>query len=184
MNLSDAQTLALELMQKYLSEKHPGWRFRWDNAKRRMGNCSYRHKVISISRHFVELNPESEVRDTILHEIAHVLAGPAAHHGVVWKMMARALGARPQGCADGSKVVARPGRYQSSCMDCGFVFNAYKMSRRILGERFHIKCRRAFKPNRGKLGPWLDTKTGAVYGYHHVEYADAAKIQTEESWTA
>ena len=34
-----------------------------------------------------------EVRDTILHEIAHALAGAKAKHGPAWKAIARRLGA-------------------------------------------------------------------------------------------
>lgn len=35
-----------------------------------------------------------EVHETILHEIAHALAGPGAGHGPKWREMARRVGAR------------------------------------------------------------------------------------------
>lgn len=43
--------------------------------------------------------PPDQVTDTILHEIAHALAGPAARHGPAWKSIARRLGATPKSCA-------------------------------------------------------------------------------------
>ena len=44
-------------------------------AKRRLGDCHFKERVIRISRsHALEGN-EEQVRDTVLHEIAHALAG-------------------------------------------------------------------------------------------------------------
>ena len=52
------------------------WQFGWDRAKRRLGVCRLLEKSITISIHFVRANLETphEIRDTILHEIAHALA--------------------------------------------------------------------------------------------------------------
>jgi len=46
-----------------------------------------------------------QLTDTILHEIAHALAGPAAKHGPAWKAIARRLGATPKSCAPESDEV-------------------------------------------------------------------------------
>jgi predicted SprT family Zn-dependent metalloprotease len=40
---------------------------------------------IELSKHYVLRNPEHEVLDTILHEIAHALVGPGHGHDEVWK---------------------------------------------------------------------------------------------------
>jgi predicted SprT family Zn-dependent metalloprotease len=96
MKLEDAENLALTLME----DNGVGtWSFKFDNAKRRCGMCSFRTRTISLSRHFVAMNDEAEVRDTILHEIAHAYAGAAAGHGVHWQRAAMQLGARPERCA-------------------------------------------------------------------------------------
>lgn len=98
MHLHDAEDLALDLMADYgLS----AWNFGFDNAKRRCGRCNYVKRLITLSRHYVELNNEREVRDTILHEIAHALT-PGAKHGPQWQATARKLGATPNRCADDS----------------------------------------------------------------------------------
>jgi predicted SprT family Zn-dependent metalloprotease len=47
--------------------------FRWQNKKVSLGTCSY-EKTNSLSKWYVELNDEEELRDTILHEIAHALS--------------------------------------------------------------------------------------------------------------
>ena len=67
-----ARRLALGLMREH---RVPGdWLFEFDRSKVRFGRCHYGRKEISLSRHLVELNDEAEVRETILHEIAHALA--------------------------------------------------------------------------------------------------------------
>lgn len=84
-----------------------GWTFEFDNAKRRAGVCRYRCKVISLSRHYVRLNADNyeDIRDTILHEIAHAIAGFKAAHGPAWKAVCRRIGAKPERCYDSSKVI-------------------------------------------------------------------------------
>ena len=72
MLLQDAHELALRLMRHH--NLLPTWKFEFDRSKVRFGKCSYGSKTISLSRHLVELNADVEVRDTILHEIAHALA--------------------------------------------------------------------------------------------------------------
>ncbi|UQT45533.1 SprT-like domain-containing protein [Akkermansia muciniphila] len=69
------------------------WQFGWDRAKRRLGVCRLLEKSITISIHFVRANLETphEIRDTILHEIAHALAWTRhgeRTHGPRWKQIA------------------------------------------------------------------------------------------------
>lgn len=96
MDLTEAEALARRLMADH--DLPGGWTFAFDSATRRMGLCSYQHRRISISRHFTAHATEAEVRDVVLHEIAHVLAGYAAKHGPQWKAVARRLGATPKAC--------------------------------------------------------------------------------------
>ena len=39
---------------------------------------------------------EEQIRDTVLHEIAHAIAGHGAGHGPLWKATARRIGATPR----------------------------------------------------------------------------------------
>ena len=51
-------------------------------------------------RAWIELNPllfndQSELFDTIAHEVAHLCAGPKQGHGPLWQRIAETLGANP-----------------------------------------------------------------------------------------
>lgn len=59
---------------------------------RRLGCCRYRKLTIELSQLFVRTHDEEHVMNTILHEIAHALAGARAGHGERWKRTARSIG--------------------------------------------------------------------------------------------
>jgi hypothetical protein len=84
-------------------------------TKRRLGVCKYRTKRIEIVEFHTLNNPPENVLDTLLHEIAHALAGPAARHGPVWKAFAVRIGATPRSCADSHKTTVMPGDWQANC---------------------------------------------------------------------
>ena len=60
----------------YLTPNRMGYRFKFDNAKRRFGQCSYTNKRISLSKPLSSNNLDNffQINDTILHEIAHALS--------------------------------------------------------------------------------------------------------------
>ena len=97
----------------------PEWSFRYDRALRRVGACFFRERYISLSRAFVEANDEDVVRDTIRHEVAHVLAWKhdrETGHGVVWKQWCGVTGARPRRCYEDEDVVLPAARYQCTVL--------------------------------------------------------------------
>ena len=69
-----------------------GWTFRFDRARRRAGLCRYDRREISLSGPLAELYDEADVREVVLHEIAHALAGARHGHDAVWRATARSLG--------------------------------------------------------------------------------------------
>ena len=77
-----------------------GWTFRFSAAERRLGACLGRAKIIELSRRHAVRGAPGEVRDTILHEIAHALAGAKARHGPAWKAIAARIGATPKARAE------------------------------------------------------------------------------------
>jgi predicted SprT family Zn-dependent metalloprotease len=113
MDLDKAATLARNMMDDHGLKD---WAFAFDRAKKRCGQCSFTKQRITMSRYYVELNGWAEVRDTILHEIAHALAGSEAGHGVYWQHVARSIGAKPKRCASG--VTMPDGKWRASC-PCG-----------------------------------------------------------------
>jgi len=70
----------------------PSWSFGFDNAKRRAGLCDYTRKRITVSRYLAARYDDETNHQTLLHEVAHAIAGPAAGHGRAWKAKARELG--------------------------------------------------------------------------------------------
>lgn len=68
------------------------WRFGFDNAKRRAGQCNYTDRIITVSRYLAAKFDDDEVHQILLHEVAHAMAGPSAGHGLRWKSMAHHIG--------------------------------------------------------------------------------------------
>lgn len=85
----DVRRWADELIGHHLDAS---WSFAFDNAKRRAGLCDYQRKRISVSRYLSARYDDETNRQTLLHEVAHALAGPGAGHGSAWMRMARNLG--------------------------------------------------------------------------------------------
>lgn len=101
-----------------------GWAFRFNRCKQTMGLCVFGCKSIELSIYFVERdNPAEEIRDTILHEIAHALVGPGHGHDKVWKRKCIEVGARPQRCGDADMP---EGRWRARCGGCGKHFHRHR----------------------------------------------------------
>ena len=139
----NTQKLACELMNQHGLSK---WNFEWDRAKRRAGCCKHRICVISLSINYVVRNTEEHIRDTILHEIAHALAGPREGHGPKWKTICRQIGARPVRCYDSDVVNMPKGQYKAVCNGCRREFRRHRRPKHSQ-MRYCIAC----GPERGVL---------------------------------
>lgn len=143
MNLEVAKNEALSLMQKH-GLLDLGWRFEFDTAKRRFGCCNYSPKKISLSKHLTELNEIAEVKNIILHEIAHALVGYKHGHDSVWKQKALEIGCDGNRCYSYSKVNRVQGNYIATCGTCSHTYHRFK---RPKGKSSCGKCSRGFNPN-------------------------------------
>jgi predicted SprT family Zn-dependent metalloprotease len=115
MDLESAATIARDAMTRFgLGD----WAFGWNRRKRSLGLCRYRERRIELSIHFVHANDAIQVRETILHEIAHALAGERTGHGPRWKAMCVRVGCKPVRCDHGDAVMPR-GRWVARCGTCG-----------------------------------------------------------------
>ena len=143
MDLAAAKQLAQQLMNQY-GLTHSGWSFTFNRRKRTLGLCNYDAKRVELSQHFVICNDEQAVRDTVLHEIAHALAGHRAGHGAVWARLCRELGATPlRVCAT---AVMPLGKYFARCFACDREHHRHR--RPMRGRRYYC---RACGPEKGKL---------------------------------
>lgn len=141
MNRLKAQQLARSLMDKHGLHHVP---FEFDRGKRRLGATHFQYPVgfpeagilkkITLSVHYVDLLPEDEIRDVILHEIAHALSPASEGHGLIWKRNAIRVGAKPQRCAVPS---AKPkGAVTGKCPQ-GHEVEAHRLPQRV---KFCGKC--------------------------------------------
>ena len=102
-----------------------GWTGHLDSAVRRFGVCDHRRKRITISRHLAAINSDEETLDTVLHEVAHALAGPKAGHDLQWRAIAARIGANPDGIHDAEEVVSVTGSWFLVHSETGEVFRSY-----------------------------------------------------------
>jgi predicted SprT family Zn-dependent metalloprotease len=120
------------------------WTFGFNRRKRSLGVCLYARRRIELSVHLVSRNGVAEVRDTLLHEIAHALVGPGHGHDAVWKARCVEIGARPERLAH--EVDMPRGRWQAHCRTCGVLHHRHRRPRPLRGW-FCRSC----GPERGRL---------------------------------
>lgn len=137
MNLNQVISLGNQLMKQH-GLTSLGWFFELDNAKRRFGVCKYRSRTIGISKYLAVLNDEAQVKDTILHEIAHALVGPGHGHDAVWKRKCIEIGAKPERCYSSTEVTTPKLRYYAICGGCGLEHQRAKRVNPI--QRRACKC--------------------------------------------
>lgn len=134
MNLIEAKNIATELMAQYGIDRQ-GWRFEWTNARTQHGICKYGSRVIGLSKVLTLAKTESEVRNTILHEIAHALVGAGNGHNAVWRRQFINMGGDGKRCnevsADGLQVLLKVARYKATCGTCGKVFTGHRKRKRV-----------------------------------------------------
>lgn len=157
---AQAQKLALKLMAKH-GLTADGWAFQWSQGKRRLGETriqqhrdprtgkTTQRKTIRLSKHLVAMNPEAVVRDVILHEIAHAIAGIENGHNHLWRAACRKVGAKPQRLADES-VETVPGRYALICNACNREL-ARRHRRTTPGKLKNAYCKACGPSSMGKL---------------------------------
>tara|TARA_Y100001951_G_C11121069_1_gene172797 strand:+ start:83 stop:577 length:495 start_codon:yes stop_codon:yes gene_type:complete len=121
MKLTETILLARELMEKH---KLDGWKLKFDESKSHLGQCRYSEKSIYLSYPYVEINDEKIIRNTILHEIAHALAGSGHGHNRIWKTIARHIGCTGDRCTRGAE---RPrGKWTRHCENCGYEVQSHR----------------------------------------------------------
>lgn len=152
MTHDEAQTLAIELMEEWGVADE--WEFVWLRSKRKLGHvCVLRDysdnivgRQLGLSRYYVEHCDEDwMIKDTILHEIAHIKAGLHNGHNHVWKSWCLTVGALPNRC----KQIELPHKWEVRCNCCGSVVRKYqrKPTSAKWGRSYHVAC----GPTEGKL---------------------------------
>jgi predicted SprT family Zn-dependent metalloprotease len=119
-------------MAEYLLEVHglEGWEVVYDNAKRRAGICRYADQVIGLSAPLTAVHSEDDVRDTILHEIAHALVGARHGHDETWRRTAVAIGSSGERCVSPDSPTA-PAAWLGTCPS-GHTLERHRRPERVM----------------------------------------------------
>lgn len=136
MDVDEAVRQARELLRDHGLEE---WRVVITRAKRQAGVCRYSTREIGLSGPLTLLHEPAEVRDTILHEIAHALVGPRHGHDKVWKATALSIGCTGQRCTspDAAQV---PTPWVGTCPQ-GHVTGRHRRPTRVMS---CTRCRPSF----------------------------------------
>jgi hypothetical protein len=160
MILHQAENLVLDLMYQHgLTQQ--GWRFKFDNAVRRLGQCKHAKRIITLARHATLVNDSTAVKKTILHEIAHALCGFHEGHGPVWKAKCLEIGGDGQRL--GNIAVRAPHKYKLFCVDCTYTWKYYRKPK--LGPCYIHKCAALLK------------RIGYIYGQPWVPVSSNLKME-------
>lgn len=91
---SDMSTSSTNLLNthKFTSLYEQGWRTCFTKAGNKIASCHYDTKRIEFNLIALQSISESEVKRTIIHEIAHALVGPGHGHGLIWIEKAKSIG--------------------------------------------------------------------------------------------
>jgi len=146
MQLIDAKNMAARLMNEH-GLIADGWYFEWSRGKMTLGSASASRKRIKLSYHYATLNDADEVRDTILHEIAHAKVGPGNGHNHVWRAMCIQIGAKPTRCS--TTATSPPPNYLVVCPVHGTIATRYR--RRAAHKMLEYSCKRCGKSSLGLL---------------------------------
>jgi len=133
-----------ERMARNLMDVHglSDWAFKWGNARSQIGATDHQRRTIRLSRAFAELWGPEGMRDTVLHEIAHALAGTDHGHDSTWRAICRRIGAKPERLASEDDGPAPLMRYTGTCPN-GHTVQRQRLPRNPVS---CAKCARRFDP--------------------------------------
>lgn len=125
MHIKDVYSLADEYFARHnLSD----WKFAIGKRAKSLGVCKYSTKTIELSYHYLHID-DSQIKDTLLHEIAHALVGHSNGHNHVWQRKAIEIGAKPERCASGVESAKEP-NYYLVCPKCARKVKVFRKPKR------------------------------------------------------
>ena len=125
------------------------WTFKFDYSKRSYGKCYPITKKITLSRYYCDIldNHIDDIKDVILHELAHALQQErhphvCGSHGIVFRSICREIGCRSLGATNKSGILPK-GKFQAFCPKCGDLpYFRHRMGKAMKQRRYICKkCR-------------------------------------------
>lgn len=127
MNADQVTELAREIMNDHGLED---WTVAMNRATGRAGICYHTRRLLGFSKLIMSAFDEAEVRNTILHEIAHALVGAGHGHDTIWRRKFVSIGGNGKTCTDASATVAQAieaqSKYRATCDGCGETYSAQR----------------------------------------------------------
>ena len=111
---------AAQLLERHLNTgaRATWWRFRFETATSRAGICRYTvTRTIALSVSYVLQAPWNDIRDTLLHEVAHACRPRPTQHDAVWQTAARRIGCTAIGPATHTTPCSTVGDAQPEAVD-------------------------------------------------------------------
>lgn len=69
-----------------------GWKLGFFNGRTTNARCNFLSSTLEISNKYISSADNKSFRNTILHEISHILCGWSEGHNSVWKSMFKNIG--------------------------------------------------------------------------------------------
>src|SRR6187402_3208733 len=140
MTTNEASTYILKIINEFKEKKliSDDWKFKFCKSKNVLGKCSYNDEIIYISLYFAQVASLEDIKDVVIHEICHAIAGPNVQsHGKIWKALCIKHGCKPIRC--GKIVEGMPAKYIGICPICNTRFHAqrelFNMDKRVCGAK-------------------------------------------------
>lgn len=119
---------------------------KFSNKIRKLGGCAFAKRegkwipiYIELSKHVVLLNCKKTIKNILLHEIAHIIAGRVHYHDEIWKECAKYVGANPSYATRNVRMAE--GRWKGVCTACGKVYQRYRKTKSI-NDVFLCRCKK------------------------------------------
>lgn len=115
-----------------------GIKYKTFKSVKTFGICSYREHTLVLNEQLLK-EDENCIRNTVMHELAHFIAGPRAKHGPEWKKVANRISVatglsitRTNPIASHAAVAeyrASKIKYRFKCKGCGCTLEYTKMTK-------------------------------------------------------
>lgn len=145
MNKQETEAFFNEHYEKYKNEINGHYKFKFNKNITRAGVCKFatcdgQHGQIEISTIYMTHKDTTaqDIKNTVLHEIAHAMAGYDAGHGPKWKQIAQRIGCDANRCTHEFRPLSSY-KYVIKC-EHGCVYHRTHLSKLL--KRCHVRCRR------------------------------------------
>ncbi len=138
--MQQVQDHAAQLLERHLNTGTLAtrWRFRFETTTGRAGICRHDTRTIAFSVSYVLRASWDDIRDTLLHEIAHAIVGPGHGHDAVWQTTVRRIGCTARRC---STVTHSLKRWIGECPRCRDRWFRQRLTARVRQRSICPRCR-------------------------------------------